>query len=621
MLRRLWVRSALAGLVSVTIAVGTFAQTPTVAQLLAYRPLQKGVDFSTPSPADQARCQVEAQGNSAWVLKDPQGRLLRKFASTRSGRGIDQWSYFKDGREVYREVDTTGSRGRPDKFIWMGLGGMKVGIDRDNNGTIDVWQAISPEELSQEVVRSLIDRDWPRFKALLITEEDLKQLGAPEREIQRIRELQKDTASRFQQVINRYGHFNESTRWLHFEAGVPARLLAEATGMKADVIMYFRGLILCETAGKTDSIQLGEIVQVGESWKLLDAPLAAEGSGPIAFQPPATSHAEATHPQLTQLLEKLAELDKQPIAHGTGAAEYHRTRAEVLRNILGLVPAAERLGWFKQLVDSLSAAVQAGDKKALADLETLKGQLDQQQPGSPLAAYVAYRTITAAYGAQMASVTKAEDQLALQTKYQENLQAFVTAHPKADDTPEALLQLGMIHEFQNKEEEAKKWYGQLVRDFSGARQAAKAAGALRRLNLTGQRWELGGQATPLAGQPFNPAALDGKVVIVYYWASWCQGCVQDLTKLGAIKQAAGSKGLEVVTINLDDAPAAGQKILQQAAVPGIHLHAAGGLDSPAVLHYGMVIFPQTFLLDKKGVVVGMNLDPTALEAELKKLGF
>jgi thiol-disulfide isomerase/thioredoxin/uncharacterized coiled-coil protein SlyX len=622
MLRSPWGRSALAGILSVSAAVAAHAQAPTVAQLLAYRPTQKGVEISTPSAAEQAQCKVEAQGNSAWVLKDPQGRLLRRFASSRAGRGIDQWSYFKDGREVYREVDTTGNKGRPDKFMWIGLGGMKIGIDRDQNGTIDAWLALSPEELSLEVVRALIDKDWHRFRALLMTEEDLKSLGAPEREIARIRDLQKETASRFQQVVARFAHLNESTRWLHFEAGLPARLLAEATGMKGDVIMYFRGLILCETAGKTDTIQLGEIVQVGDTWKLLDAPLAAEGNGPIAFQSStSTSPAETANPQLNQLMEKLAELDKQPVASGAGAAEYHRARADLLKGIVALVPAGDRLIWFKQLVDSLSAAIQVGDKKALAELEALKGQLDQQQAGSPLAAYVAYRLVTASYSAAMANVAKAEDQLALQAKYLEGLQAFVAAHPKAEDAPEALLQLGMIHEFQNKEEDAKKWYGQLVRDFSGARQAAKATGALRRLGLVGQRWELAASATPLNGQPFNPAALQGKVVIVYYWASWCQGCTQDLTKLGALKQASSGKGLEVVTINLDDTPAAAQKVLQQANVAGIHLHAAGGLDSPAVLHYGMVIFPQTFLLDKKGVVVGNNLDPTTLEAELKKLGF
>ncbi len=622
MLRNPWGHGALVGIVSIATAVSAHAQAPTVAQLLAYRPTQKGVEVSTPTAAEQAQCQVEAQGGNAWVLKDPQGRLLRKFGSSR-GRSIDQWSYFKDGREVYREVDTTGTKNRPDKFIWMGLGGMKIGVDRTGNGAIDQWLAISPEELSQEVLRSLVDKDWTRFKALLISEEELKSLGAPEREVARIRDLQKDTASRFQQVAARFANLNENTRWLHFEAGVPARLLAEVTGMKDDAIMYFRGLILAETAGKTDSIQLGEIVQVGEAWKLLDAPLAAEAAGPVAFQSTQSpSPAAGGDPAMNALLEKLAEIDKQPpTTAGPAAIRYHQERVGILKQIVAAAPAAERIAWYKQLVDSLNGGAQAGDEKALAELKALGEQLTKQQPTSPLTGYVLYRVITTEYSMQMHKVAKPEDQLALQNKYVEGLKAFVTAHPKADDAAEALLQLGMISEFQAKDDEAKTWYGHLVRDFASSRQAAKGAGALRRLNLVGQTWELGTNSAPLAGQTLTPAALQGKTVIVYYWASWCQGCVQDLTRLGALKQTYGDKGLEIVTINLDDQPATAREKLQQAGGKGIHVHVVGGLDSQAVIQYGMVIFPQMYLVNNKGVVANSNLDLSEIEEELKKLGF
>jgi len=75
---------------------------------------------------------------SGWVLKDANGRALRRFYSS-NGRDVDTWSYFKDGVEVHRQVDTTGS-GRPDQYRWMNGGGSKWGVDVDKNGTIDTWK-------------------------------------------------------------------------------------------------------------------------------------------------------------------------------------------------------------------------------------------------------------------------------------------------------------------------------------------------------------------------------------------------------------------------------------------------------------------------------------------------
>ena len=42
-----------------------------------------------------------------YALRDPQGKMLRRFVSARGGR-MDQWSYYQDGFEVYREDDLDG---------------------------------------------------------------------------------------------------------------------------------------------------------------------------------------------------------------------------------------------------------------------------------------------------------------------------------------------------------------------------------------------------------------------------------------------------------------------------------------------------------------------------------
>src|SRR5437868_4507978 len=90
------------------------AQTPKVQDILKYRPKQDGVTITTPTDAELAACKVEvvkgANNTSAWVLKDARGQLVRKFADTKGTNRVDTFSYYLDGVEVYREIDTNGNR-------------------------------------------------------------------------------------------------------------------------------------------------------------------------------------------------------------------------------------------------------------------------------------------------------------------------------------------------------------------------------------------------------------------------------------------------------------------------------------------------------------------------------
>ena len=78
-------------------------------------------------------------------------------------------AYFRDGVEVYREIDSTYS-GKPDQFRWLNTGGMKWGIADPSDGKIKTWKAISPEEVSQEIVAALVKQDYSRVQALMITD-------------------------------------------------------------------------------------------------------------------------------------------------------------------------------------------------------------------------------------------------------------------------------------------------------------------------------------------------------------------------------------------------------------------------------------------------------------------
>ena len=242
----------------------------------------------------------------------------------------------------------------------------------------------------------------------------------------------------------------------------------------------------------------------------------------------------------------------------------------------------------------------------------LEKQAVKAQAGSALAAYVTFREMSADYAGKLTKPTP--DFAKVQDQWVARLAKFVQDYPQAEDAPDALLQLGMVSEFLGKEIEAKKWYQQLASQFADKKPLAdKATGALRRLDVEGKPFELAGST--LDGKPFTMATVGGKVVIAYYWASWNQQSVGDFARLKLLESSYAAKGVEIVCINLDNAPPAPGS----TQAPGIQLYQPGGLDSPLATHYGIMVLPNLFLVNREGKVASRTVQLANLEDEIKKL--
>ncbi len=591
---------------------------PTAAEILRIRPKQDGVVHTTPAPQEQSACKVELvqgaqRGSSGWLLRDARGLPLRRFFDTNGDKQIDIWSYYHEGVEVYRDIDTNYDV-KADQFRWLNSGGMKWGIDVTGDGKIDSWKMISPEEVSQEILQAVVRRDVSRLQALLVTDAEIKALELPAAEVSRIAELHKHAPARFQNLVSRLTTLNDTTKWLHLETTAPQCLLAETLGTKQDVVKYQSGTIMCETEGKHEWLQTGAMLQVGLAWKLLDGPALGTSDEPAG--------ANSVHPELQALLDQLRTHDGTvPKSADTGGpnaemARYNLKRADLLEQIVAKVKPEEREQWIHQIADCLSAAVQNSserDRTAATRLARLEDQIVKAMPGSNLAGYIVFRALSAEYAVKLVNPA---DSMKVQQQWLEKLAKFVEAYPRAEDTPDALLQLGMVSEFAGKEGEAKKWYEHMLKHFADHAFAVKARGALRRLDLEGKPLELTGAL--LEGGSFHLGQLRGKVVAVYYWASWNQQCVGDFAKMKLLLDTYGSKGLALVTVNLDNTAHEAMDFLRRAPAPGKHLHMAGGLESKLATDYGVLVLPNLFLVDRDGKVISRTIQVNNLEDELKK---
>ncbi len=144
-------------------------------------------------------------------------------------------------------------------------------------------------------------------------------------------------------------NLNEKTRWLHLETAAPQCTLAEQVGSKYDLIRYNRATILCETNGKHDWIQNGEMLMARTAcWRLIDSPSVGEGGG--------SQEAASTDPVLQGSLDKLRDLDSHSPSNGSSKEiiEYNLARANLLEQIVQKVKPDEREQWVRQIADCLA---------------------------------------------------------------------------------------------------------------------------------------------------------------------------------------------------------------------------------------------------------------------------
>lgn len=594
------------------------AAPPSIGQILAFTPRQTGVDCAYPSEEQQKSCKisvVKGRKGSGWLLADAAGAPLRRFYDSNDDNHVDVWSYYKDGAEVYRETDSNFNR-KPDQFRWLHAGGTKWGVDVNEDGRIDSWKVISPEEISQEILMAVAANDYGRLQALLMTEAEIKALEMAPAEAQRIRENLKQCQTKFDELCAKVKGLTKPT-WLHLETSAPQCRPADEAGSRYDLVKHPRGTVLFEAAGKSDWLQTGEMVKIGDAWRLVEGPMHG-----AAGEQPMPAPAAATSPKIQKLLEELAEIDKTPPMTGMPGAnnevvKYNLRRADVLEKIIAEVPAKDRDTWIRQLADSLNTAMQnssADDKVSSTRMAKLEKQMIEQAAGTNLTAYVVFKRMQAEHNVLLLSDAAFAK---VQAEWVEQLTKFVAAYPKADDTAEALLEAGVTCEFLTKDTDAKKWYGQLVAEFGDRQQAVKARGAIKRLDSEGKEMTLSGPK--LDGSNFDLSTCKGQVVAVYYWASWNQQPASDFEKLKKLVETHGEKGFSVVCINLDTTAKEAAAAVQKLAVPGIHLHQEGGLDSALATEYGVMVLPQMFLVGKDGKVVSRSVQASTLEEEVKKL--
>lgn len=112
----------------------------------------------------------------------------------------------------------------------------------------------------------------------------------------------------------------------------------------------------------------------------------------------------------------------------------------------------------------------------------------------------------------------------------------------------------------------------------------------------------------------SPADLRGKVWLLNVWASWCASCRQehelllDLAKQG---------GVLIYGMDYKDQPGDAQAVLNRYGDP--YVETVVDLDGRAGRNYGVYGVPETYLIDKNGIIRYKHTGPLTRDSLDKKV--
>jgi cytochrome c biogenesis protein CcmG, thiol:disulfide interchange protein DsbE len=91
----------------------------------------------------------------------------------------------------------------------------------------------------------------------------------------------------------------------------------------------------------------------------------------------------------------------------------------------------------------------------------------------------------------------------------------------------------------------------------------------------------------------------GQTVVLNFWASWCQPCVEEMPSLVAMQRQLKDRGVTVLAVSTDEDDAAYRRFLNDHHIDLLTVRDG---DKRSSSLYGTWRWPETYVIDSKGMV-------------------
>jgi len=113
--------------------------------------------------------------------------------------------------------------------------------------------------------------------------------------------------------------------------------------------------------------------------------------------------------------------------------------------------------------------------------------------------------------------------------------------------------------------------------------------------------------TALRGKQVSLSGLKGRIVLVDFWATWCQLCAQELPDLQRAYDRFASRGFTIIGVNLDNDLSLVDQFLELHRPEWPTLASGKAMADPVVRLYGVQAIPMSYLVDREGIIRGRAL--------------
>jgi len=201
------------------------------------------------------------------------------------------------------------------------------------------------------------------------------------------------------------------------------------------------------------------------------------------------------------------------------------------------------------------------------------------------------------------------------TQLEKGARALQKEFPKRPEVATLLLSVAQGW-LDNSEPEKSR---ALAREFADASDDEVKAGAqelLKKIERVGKPLDLKFKAVD--GRAVDLQKMQGQVVLIDFWATWCGPCMAELPKVRATYEKLHSEGFEIVGISFDREKSGLERVLAKEKMTWPQCFDNSEEGKKVGDEFGITSIPTMWLVDKKGVLRDLNAREDLAE-KVKKL--
>lgn len=198
----------------------------------------------------------------------------------------------------------------------------------------------------------------------------------------------------------------------------------------------------------------------------------------------------------------------------------------------------------------------------------------------------------------------------------EELSAAIAAY---SNFPDAIFLDGQALSHLQRDEEAKARFEQFVKMRpEGDANRQRALRYVARPELARARMAPAFAVTTLEGKHITLDDLQGKVVLLDFWATWCAPCREALPRIRGIAKKFEGQPLVILSVSVDTDQSQWKDFIGKNEMTWPQ-YCDGGFTGDVTRMFDVHSIPHTFTIDAEGVLQEEHAGDAAIEGKIKKL--